>query len=267
MGPPLPTQPQPEPNPKPSGSIGQNWLGLEVVLVLGVSLGSSALYSLIKLVDIETRPGGLKSAVATVVGKQSDRRWLDLTYQLAGITVGIVPAALALLLLSRSPALAGFGIGLDGRRSRSEILQATGFAGMIGIPGLGLIILARHIGLNAQLDVTTLAATWYRYPVLVLSAIQNGLLEEVVVVGYLLTRLRQLGWRNWHAIAASAILRGSYHLYQGFGGFLGNALMGAIFGWWFTRTRRVLPLIVAHCLLDIVSFVGYAALHDKVSWI
>jgi membrane protease YdiL (CAAX protease family) len=158
-------------------------------------------------------------------------------------------------------------MGLDGRRSRSEILQGIGFACMIGIPGLGLVILARHVGLNAELDVTTLAPIWYRYPVLVLSAIQNGVLEEVVVVGYLLTRLRQLGWRDRHAIAASAILRGSYHLYQGFGGFCGNALMGAVFGWWFTRSRRVLPLIVAHCLLDIVSFVGYAALHDKVSWI
>lgn len=241
--------------------------GLEVLLVLGVSLGASGLYSLINLIDIETRPGGLKSAVATVVGKQNNREWLDLMYQLAGVAVGIVPALLALLLLSRSPAVAGFGIGLDRSRPRLETIQGIGFAALMGIPGLGLVALARHLGLNAQLDVTTLADTWYRYPVLVLSAIQNGVLEEIVVVGYLLTRLRQLNWTSLHAIAASAALRGSYHLYQGFGGFAGNAIMGAIFGWWFTRTRRVLPLVIAHCVLDIVSFVGYAAFHGKVSWI
>ena len=43
--------------------------------------------------------------------------------------------------------------------------------------------------------------------------------------------------------------------------------MGALFGWWFTRTNRVLPLVIAHSVIDIVSFVGYAALHGRVSWI
>ena len=54
---------------------------------------------------------------------------------------------------------------------------------------------------------------------LLLSALQNGLLEEVLVTGYLLTRLRKLGVNPGDAIAISATLRGSYHLYQGFGGF------------------------------------------------
>jgi hypothetical protein len=43
--------------------------------------------------------------------------------------------------------------------------------------------------------------------------------------------------------------------------------MGVIFGWWFTRARRVLPLLIAHFLLDAVSFVGYVYLHDRVSWL
>ncbi len=30
---------------------------------------------------------------------------------------------------------------------------------------------------------------WWRFPILVLSAAQNGILEEVIVVGYLLNRL------------------------------------------------------------------------------
>ena len=65
----------------------------------------------------------------------------------------------------------------------------------------------------------------------------------------------------------SAVLRGSYHLYQGYGGFLGNAVMGVIFGWWFQRTRRVVPLVIAHFLLDAFSFVGYVYLHKHFSWI
>ena len=178
-----------------------------------------------------------------------------------------MPALLALLLLSRSPGLAGFGIGLDRRRNGIEALQGLGFAALIGLPGLGLVYIARQLGINAQLDVTNLAASWYRYPVLVLSAIQNGIYEEVVVIGFLLTRFRQLKWGPVKSIGVAAVIRGSYHLYQGFGGFLGNAVMGCIFGYWFTRTKRVKPLIVAHSVIDVVSFVGYALLHNRISWI
>jgi hypothetical protein len=104
-------------------------------------------------------------------------------------------------------------------------------------------------------------------PLLIHEAAQNGILEEIVVVGYLLTRLRQLGWSDSRALGASAVLRGSYHLYQGLGGFLGNMVMGLIFGWWFQRTRRVLPLAVAHTLIDAVSFIGYVYLHTRIKWI
>ncbi len=239
---------------------------MEALLVLGVWLGISAIHSWINFLDIQTR-GGFRHAVATLNPSQNPRPWVDLSYQLLDVLSGVTPALLALLLLARSPALAGFGIGVDRRRPARELLQGMGFAALIGIPGLGLVILARHLGVNAQLDASGLADIWYRYPVLVLQAVQNGVLEEIVMIGYLLTRLRQLNWRPWQAVLVSAVIRGSYHTYQGIGGFLGNLVMGAIFGWWFTRTRRVLPLVIAHSILDIVSFVGYAALHDRVSWI
>jgi len=45
--------------------------------------------------------------------------------------------------------------------------------------------------------------------------------------------------------AGPAVLRGSYHLYQGFGGFLGNAAMGVVFAVVFRRTRRLWPLVIA----------------------
>ena len=102
---------------------------------------------------------------------------------------------------------------------------------------------------------------------LILSAVQNALLEEIVVVGYLFTRLRQLGWNAVAIIALSAIIRGSYHLYQGIGGFIGNLIMGVIFGLIYLRWKRVGPLIVAHTLLDITAFVGYALVAPHVNWL
>ncbi len=258
------TAPSPVPVEAPSrpGSYG-----IEILLVLGVSLGISAISSWINFLDIQTRHGGFSRAVATLNGAQSVRQWVDLSYQLLDIVNGVVPALLALYLLSRVPISDGFGIGLDRVRVGREFLQGFGFFCLIGIPGLLLVYVARKFGINAQIEASGLADTWYRYPILVLSAIQNGVLEEIVMIGFVLTRLRQLDWTPWKAILLSAAIRGSYHTYQGFGAFVGNFVMGAIFGWWFTRTRRVLPLVIAHSLLDIASFVGYAALHGHISWI
>jgi len=49
--------------------------------------------------------------------------------------------------------------------------------------------------------------------------------------------------------------------------FLGNAAMGLIFGYLYRRWGRVTPMIIAHTLIDAVTFVGYAALHGHVSWL
>src|SRR5699024_7887853 len=103
---------------------------------------------------------------------------------------------------------------------------------------------------------------WWTVPVLIASALKNGLVEEVLVVGYLVERLQELGWRIWAIVLTSALLRASYHLYQGWGPFLGNAVMGVIFTWFYLRRRRVMPLVIAHTLLDIAAFVGYAYLPE-----
>jgi membrane protease YdiL (CAAX protease family) len=65
----------------------------------------------------------------------------------------------------------------------------------------------------------------------------------------------------------SALLRGSYHLYQGFGGFIGNFFMGLLFGYLYQRWGRVMPLVVAHFLLDAAIFVGYSALKDVLTFL
>jgi uncharacterized protein len=242
--------------------------GLEILAVLGVSLGMSAVYALLSFIRTQvTIPGGFSNAQVTVVQqRRTVYPVLDLLDALADVLNGVLPAFLAVVLLMRTPAGVGLGIGLD-RLRRSDVLQGVGFCALIGIPGLGLVWAARQLGVNASLNVVDFPDVWYRVPVLLLDAAQNGILEEIVVTAFLLTRLRQLGWSNPRALAAESLLRGSYHLYQGYGGFAGNLVMGLIFGWWFQRTRRVLPLVIAHFLLDAVSFVGYVYLHDHISWI
>ena len=246
-------------------------LGLELVAVLGVTYAASGLRALLENIrdQLVIEQGlGLKH-VATgpiVFVPKPTYAWFDLSADLIEVVLGVMPALLAVVLLLRSPGGPGCGIGLN-RIRRIEIPQGLGFAALIGIPGLGLVYVARQIGANAQIVATNFPDVWYRIPMLLLNAVQDGLAEEVVVCAYVLVRLGQLGWSAPRALVTSAVLRGSYHLYQGFGGFVGNAIMGLIFGWWFQRTRRVWPLVIAHSVIDAVSFIGYVYLHDKVSWI
>ncbi|RKR89436.1 CAAX prenyl protease-like protein [Micromonospora pisi] len=240
--------------------VSRRTIGTEVLLVLGVSLGQSAVYSAVNIIGRLTADRPLSQQTATLNASQSARPWLDLTYQLLNILFALVPVLLAVHLLNRDRGDARLTLGLDARRPGTDLGLGAGLAALIGIPGLGLFALAAWLGINANVVPADLPDIWWAVPVLILAAAQNAILEEIVVVGYLVTRLRDLGWRIGAVIAASAVLRGSYHLYQGFGAFVGNAIMGVVFSLVFLRTKRVLPLVIAHTLLDVVAFVGYASL-------
>jgi membrane protease YdiL (CAAX protease family) len=252
----------------PDGSLlGRRTLGRETLLVLALSLGASAVGALISFVGSLTAPGPLKDQAATLVGSQAPGRpWLDLAWQLFGVATALVPVLLVAHLLLRE----GVGlraIGFDLRRPRFDLAWGAGIAAAIGGTGLLLYLGARAAGFNLTVVPESLPAVWWRIPVLVLAAAQNAVLEEVIVVGYLLRRLDQLGWGAGAALVASAVLRGSYHLYQGLGGFVGNMAMGVVFVLLYRRWRRVGPLVAAHTLIDSVAFVGYALLAGKVGWL
>jgi membrane protease YdiL (CAAX protease family) len=239
----------------------------EIVLVFGVSLGASALFAVINLLGSLTAPKALGKQQAVLVGSLAvGRPWLDLALQLASILVTLVPVALAVYLVVRAGERPRV-IGLDLSHPAADSARGAALAAVIGGLGLGLYLAAFHLGLSLNVVAESLPNVWWRYPVLVLDACQNGILEEILVVGYLLHRLDQLGWGPARSIATSAVLRGSYHLYQGFGGFLGNAAMGVVFGLLYKRWGRVTPLIVAHSLIDAVAFTAYAALRGHVSWL
>jgi membrane protease YdiL (CAAX protease family) len=257
--------PDPDPAPEPAR---RRVLRNEVLLILGVSLGASAAYSVVSLAAKLTAAKPLSQQTAQLNTSQAPGRpWLDLTYQLLGIFFALVPVLFAVHLLNRDHRNAAPMLGLDRRRPGFDALGGLVLAAAIGVPGLLLYLGARAVGLNATVVPAGLPDVWWAVPVLILAAAQNAVLEEVIVVGYLITRLREMGWQTRAVIAASAILRGSYHLYQGFGAFVGNAIMGVVFALFFMRTRRVMPLIIAHTLLDVTAFVGYTLLHNHVSWL
>jgi membrane protease YdiL (CAAX protease family) len=242
------------------------YLRWEIFIVFAVSLGAAGLNALLSLVGSLLSRQALSSQQALLVGTLATNNWLDLVLQLVGIAEALAPVALVFYLMARSgepPSV----MGLDTTEPGRDALRGAALAAVIGGAGLGLYIAAFHLGMSLNIVPESLPDVWWRIPVLLLSAAHDGILEEVLVIGYLLRRLDQLGWTPWKAIVFAAVLRGSYHLYQGFGAFLGNAAMGIIFGILYKRWGRVTPMIIAHALIDAVTFVGYAALVGKVSWL
>lgn len=264
------TAPAADPAPVPRDR--RAGLGRETLVVLGLSLGASAVYAVLAIIDRLTKHVALNQQTSSLNNAVTpDRPYLDLAYQLVNIGFGLVPVFLALYLLGRveppAPYAASRFLGLDRRRPGFDLGTGVVLAAAIGIPGLGLYVAAKALNINTQVAAANLTGAWWTIPVLVLSALENAALEEVVVVGYLMTRLRQLGWRTPLVVAGSALLRGSYHLYQGFGAFVGNAVMGVVFSLVYLRWRRVGPLVIAHTILDIVAFVGYTLAKDHLSWL
>jgi membrane protease YdiL (CAAX protease family) len=238
----------------------------EVLVVLTVSLGLSALRSGLSLIDALLQPVPLNEQQVALNAPAAQADLVDLAIQLTRVMQLVGWGALGAYLLLRA-GLALRSVGLDGRRPGRDALGAAGLAALIGIPGLGVYLGARALGVSVTIAPTTLDDTWWRLPVLIASAAANAWAEEVVMVGYLLTRLRQLGWSENRSLAAQSVLRGAYHLYQGLGGFVGNIAMGLVFGRVWQRTNRLWMLVGAHTLIDVVAFLGYAALRGRVGWL
>ena len=85
-----------------------------------------------------------------------------------------------------------------------------------------------------------------------LVSVVNGIFEELFVAGYIITSLTARRGM-WTAINVSVVVRLLYHLYQGPIGILTVVPMGLLYGYVYSRTRQLWPLMVAHVLLDIVA--------------
>jgi len=245
-------------NPDVPAPASRGRLWWEVAIVLGLSLGQFAAYAIVQLAYKLTAPQKLSEQTAHLNSNLSDRDPFNLIYNVLALVFDVVPVLLVCYLLwsTASPHLSRLGI--DGRYPFGDAWRGVLLALAIGIPGIAIYLGGKALNLNVTVDAASLGAHWWTVPILLLSALRAGLQEEVIILGYLFERLKQLGWGRWQIIVSAAILRGSYHLYQGFGAFVGNFLMGMLFGFLYTRTKRVLPFVIAHFVIDAAIFVGYA---------
>lgn len=240
--------------PVPPPPVDRRLLAEEILVVLSLSVLRPAAFAILSL---------LEAPIAGVVVASGDQS-AGFTRQVLGFTFALAPVFLVMHLLRRS----GEGvavIGLTPDRPGSDLARGAVLGMVVGLAGIGVYLAAVELGVNRFVLPVPPLGHWWTVPALVLNALDAGLVEEVVVLGYLVTRLRQLSWTPVQAIAASALFRGSYHLYQGWGGFVGNLAMGVVFGVLFLRWgRRTWPFVVAHVLLDVGAGIGFILFRDRL---
>ena len=232
--------------PTPPAPASKRTLYEEVLVVLALSLLASAAFA---IVDLFKEP--LKGVIAYAAPQTT-----FFVEQVLGFVFGLAPVFLVVYLVRRDGMGVGeVGLALDDPR-RDAARGAVLFA-VVGLAGLGIYLAAVALGVNRFVVPAPPPDHWWTYPAVFMNAAGAALLEEIIVLGYVLTRLRQIGWAPLAAVLAAALLRGGYHLYQGWGGFAGNFLMGLLFGSLFLRWRRTWPFVIAHFLLDAAAATGW----------
>lgn len=135
-------------------------------------------------------------------------------------------------------------------------------------PALGLLVacivacyplnwLGAHMaeGMNPSMDAMV-AGSLSLAAVVAISLI-NPVFEEVFVCAYVIRALER-NHSQAFAVNVSVAIRTSYHLYQGPIGAISLLVVGLILGWWFARTGRLWPAIIAHGVMDLLGLMFYA---------
>ena len=187
-------------------TMSRRWYGIEILLVLGLSLGRSGVFAVVDFVEAATSGVALADQTVTLNPSASARPLFDLTVQLLRIGFALVVVGLVWYLLRRSGESMRV-IGVDRSQPSRDVLRGVGLAALVGGTGIVWYLVAYRLGINLSVAAQGLPDQWWRTPVLVLGALENAIVEEVVVLGFVLHRLRQMGWNWGPAIWLSAARR------------------------------------------------------------
>jgi uncharacterized protein len=239
--PPVSGDQRPSRNPVPTPAASPRMLRLELGLVLVLAFAPSVL----GLLFLALGPQGTAPAQTQVLPS------------LISIVIE--------LFLSWSPVLViGFllarnregwaGIGLT-RFSAGDL----GMGAVLWVASFILVlVLAQLFQYFGQREVDFLPQglpLWFRALQAVLIAVTAGVTEEIVVRGYAQTRLEQLRAPAAVILLVPTALWAVLHVYQGLGAALTIFGLGLMYAWYFQRTRRLWPLILAHILFDMTQLV------------
>jgi membrane protease YdiL (CAAX protease family) len=238
-GPPPERPPARNPLPRPAGSPRMLRLELGLVLLLAFSPG------ILGLLLLALGPQGTAPTETQVLP--------SLVSLLFELFLSWTPVLVVGFLLARNRE-GWAGIGLT--RFRAGDL---GMGAVLWVASFILVlVLAQLFQYFGQREVDFLPEglpLWFRSLQAVLIAVTAGVTEEIVVRGYAQTRLEQLRAPTAVIILLPTALWGVLHVYQGAGAALTIFGLGLMYAWYFQRTRRLWPLILAHVLFDATQLV------------
>lgn len=219
-------------------------------MIVLITFGTSAMTAIIGLAYAGQALGAGNPFIVTLPGQDAMSVGLAAAY-LAARAAGVV--GLVVYVLRR----AGEGldtVGLSADRKRFDLTLIIPFAVIaLSLQRLGFMLPLAGASQGGFIPVPAPYAV-----TVVLRSLESGVVEELVVLGFVITRLRQIGVHPLVVIAVSALLRASYHLEYGWAA-AGPLLFGVGLASMYMLTRRLLPAIAVHAGYDIwVSFQNFA---------
>jgi len=167
--------------------------------------------------------------------------------------IGLAVAMVLLLGERRGVTLKTLGLSLprqgDGRVAAGRLTRIAAWAVFALVLG-GIV--------NALLQSGHLPTSQTGGPAVLFAmfdSVQAGIIEELVVLAFVVVTLRQARRPWWEVTLVALVLRGSYHIYYGPGVF-GILIWAALYYWIYLRFRTLLPLIVCHAAWDVVGFLS-----------
>src|SRR6478736_9201503 len=130
----------------------------EIWIVLAVTVGQSALYSVLSLVRKLLAPVPLGQQQTQVNPARDVQAFWDVTYQLLAVFFDLALVALVVYLLWEPGGNALRRMGLDFTRFGGDLGRGVVLAAVIGLPGLALYAAGRALGIT----VAVVAAPWMR---------------------------------------------------------------------------------------------------------
>jgi membrane protease YdiL (CAAX protease family) len=213
----------------------------EFALVIGIAFGWPIIGSVWSLYSGHT------------VGTSGTRDAFDASHLYGVVITELIYAPIvATILYVRGWRFSDFPLGVG------KLTTFLGLAIFIGAWCLGAIFSAALQGLFDSLKPAVEGINAYKpskppdlVAIYILSVV-NPVFEEMIVCGYVIPTLASR-FGTTAAVNVSALIRGTYHLYQGIVMAPFHFSYGLIQAYVFVRFGKLWPLIVSHALLDFVA--------------
>ena len=177
-----------------------------------------------------------------------------ITFQLVGLL------CLYLVLSYRGKRFRDLGLSFAIRLNEIGHSFALFFGAMLGSAILGFVLVLIYVlsGRRWEPSLDKAAVFGTTFGILpLLYVLLNPFYEELIVRAFLISETEWIYGSTALAVLISVALQTSYHLYQGLPMALSHIPAFLLFSLYFVRTRRILPVILAHMLMDVSALAIY----------